>query len=776
MSNILQKLFIESKITIPGYTVRQWVPAVIQVVTTVTGVARSGEIKVIVDNTSTGQTYTVGSYFSTYGDSGWTSYKITSVTYETITIPGYFINNNSPDTYYISYDPNTGWNSGARSIASALGDCTASFSVPESIGGAIVGLTDISDPYTGEFRKIDYSFVFTSGLLRLVDSQFPNLVAAGTYISSDIFTISRSGEDILYLKNGIVVHKSNNPSTTELTLDAILWTGGDSVIDASLTLLSDIEQRTATLANSSSELIATPKANAILVNSDSSIIFNGVYDDGTNLHSSNNVIISTSSIILNKDWGYSDLIGTSLLSGTGTNKTGINSSFNQMTASLTSGYFMYASINASFPAMTAELSGDVLRPEFVYIAASIEGLTANISSRVGGTTLSPSISYFGNMSALLSDHSFSEINTSFNNITVYAIDYPPDPRDIGNNAQIIEYFSGSVLLYYSQTNTIFENIISTTTTVSSTVTNTLINEYLQVVDKLLSTFSLSIIETVTFSSTLIGIVNQLEYIIENILLLDNAGTFSHLFNTISEIILLIESSTFGIKFTISETIGLQSTLSTLYRLFSIILENIVLSESNGSTYIHIVSLSDNLNIDFNTAHSTIFNNSLLDSFIISIPGVIGQETYLAYLLNSETNSVSTYTNYNFTCSTKFNDKYLFGNSSGLYEYGDKTDDGILIESRLKTIAYNLGTSNLKQIPEMYIGGLNSDKVIIKVNVDNRASVYYKVNNQIDNLHTQRIKFGKGLIGRYFQFELITSSTDLDIESLEFYPIVLKRKI
>jgi hypothetical protein len=283
-------------------------------------------------------------------------------------------------------------------------------------------------------------------------------------------------------------------------------------------------------------------------------------------------------------------------------------------------------------------------------------------------------------------------------------------------------------------------------------------------------------ESIGVLSTLSGIIHQLEYIVETLSFLDSTQTSGSVLGTIIDVIRLADSVRYGLAVGISEDLGLQVLLDTLFNMVNRVLENLAVLGEDGSTYIHMVSLADSVAIDPSILHTSIFNNALLDSFIISIPTASGQDTYLAYLLNTETNSVSTYTNYSFKCSTLFNGKYLLGNSSGLYEYGGTTDAGEVIEARVKTLAYNFGTSNLKQIPDMYMGGVGSDQMIVKVSVDNKASVYYKVSNKIKDLHTQRVKFGKGLIGRYFQFELITNSTDTDLESIEFYPIVLRRKL
>jgi hypothetical protein len=347
---------------------------------------------------------------------------------------------------------------------------------------------------------------------------------------------------------------------------------------------------------------------------------------------------------------------------------------------------------------------------------------------------------------------------------------------ITHGVTINELIGVSQSLLYKEINNIFESILISPVSLPKGVFKSLVREYLSSLDRLLSAFKVSISESLAYSHSLTGIIHQLEYIVENTSLLLDESISRHALSTITELIDLVDTLSFGIALSISETIALQSTLVSLGKLASTLLENIATHEDHDSTYIHIVSLSEGLSLLPAFSGSVEFYNALLDSFVISIPSATGQDTYLAYLLNTETNSVSTYTNYSFSCSTLFNGKYLLGNSTGLYGYGGTTDAGEAIEARVKTLAYSFGTSNLKQVPDMYIGGVGSDQMVVKVSVDNKASVYYKVTNRIKDLHTQRVKFGKGLIGRYFQFELITNSTDTDLESIEFYPVVLHRKI
>jgi hypothetical protein len=44
------------------------------------------------------------------------------------------------------------------------------------------------------------------------------------------------------------------------------------------------------------------------------------------------------------------------------------------------------------------------------------------------------------------------------------------------------------------------------------------------------------------------------------------------------------------------------------------------------------------------------------------------------------------------------------------------------------------------------------------------------------MKTARINIGKGIRARYFAFELISTGQDFDLDSLEFIPLVAKRRV
>lgn len=159
--------------------------------------------------------------------------------------------------------------------------------------------------------------------------------------------------------------------------------------------------------------------------------------------------------------------------------------------------------------------------------------------------------------------------------------------------------------------------------------------------------------------------------------------------------------------------------------------------------------------------------------VVTIDGTV----YEGWLMNAETLSVWNYNNFDFNSITRFGDHYLMANANGLWEMEGAFDDGEAIIAKIKTASMDFGISGLKQISQIILGVVSSGKLVLKVSVDGQQTVYYELKAGTNGLENQKIKLGKGLHGRYWQFELITKdNSDLDLDSFEALPYVFGRRL
>ena len=286
----------------------------------------------------------------------------------------------------------------------------------------------------------------------------------------------------------------------------------------------------------------------------------------------------------------------------------------------------------------------------------------------------------------------------------------------------------------------------------------------------------SVIEQLNISK-LVSAITFISDNISNIVDLSDTQTSIGVINQLLSSIVKLRDSLANTGYSvISEIVNLSIAEEALIRRLSEVIEQLLASEYA----LNSISITDvivsSLSLASTTSLASLFKSLLSDSLLIKVPtGTIGE--YSTYSLSPETKGLTTYTNYNFdgSCETSKGD-YLFYNSQGIYKYGGKYDDGENIKMRLLTAASSFGTSSLKNIPSIYLGYSAEAGIILKVRVDDKGTYVYKLNKNTNNLQVNKVAVGKGLLGKYFQFELISEEGYLSLDKIKFSPLIVNRKL
>ena len=324
--------------------------------------------------------------------------------------------------------------------------------------------------------------------------------------------------------------------------------------------------------------------------------------------------------------------------------------------------------------------------------------------------------------------------------------------------------------------TLENNISVNTDTSSVAIAKNTVSENATVLGSIRVILSAVASETISIATGISDIIKQIEILVDRILLVETNSEKLIAISTINNLLNIIDSIGFNTVESISDVLSIIGSISQLHKALSSLNNTLSIATAISEHTIGIISLSNDISIDDDNSTFVDFINTISESFIITTSKVGGGSSYIAYLLSPEGNSVTNYDNYNFNLCTKYGNNYLFANSSGLYEFGGVTDAGSTIRAVIETIAYSFGDSNKKQVPSIYLGVTNSSTFLLKVRVDGKAEVTYKMRKRTMGLDTQKVDIGKGLIGRYFQFELITEADDFEMESIEFFPLFIRRKI
>jgi hypothetical protein len=326
-------------------------------------------------------------------------------------------------------------------------------------------------------------------------------------------------------------------------------------------------------------------------------------------------------------------------------------------------------------------------------------------------------------------------------------------------------------LYYEVTES---SVFSKVVTPEASFLNTIL-ENISALDRIRLLLKASLSENISLTDTQSGVIQRIEYLLDSIVTTSSTSDLTTLFSSISELLNIYNSIDKTFTSEISETLLLSDAIDVISNYLNTIISEIVLSSTEEGVRLFFVTLQEVINKEGSVTSTSSFLEALQEGFVISVGDTLDRKNYLAYLFSPETMSVVNYDNYNFDGCARFNGKHLFYNSSGLFVRGGHLDNDYPVEAYFTTKAYDFGTSDLKSVPLAYLGVTSDDVVYLKVRIDGRRESVYKLNKRTENLQTQKFPLSKGL-GRYFQFELLTNANTFDLESIEFYPLVIKRKL
>lgn len=158
------------------------------------------------------------------------------------------------------------------------------------------------------------------------------------------------------------------------------------------------------------------------------------------------------------------------------------------------------------------------------------------------------------------------------------------------------------------------------------------------------------------------------------------------------------------------------------------------------------------------------------------------EIYVGVVMNTENKAITEYMNFNFNSMARAGvDRYLAAKADGIYKLGGDTDDTAEISAHITTKMFDFGADTFKRMDRAYLGVRNDGELVLKVvtrNTDGeKHENWYELEETSPTLRTQRVKIGKGLKSHFWQFTLINKQgSDFELDSIEFKPIILSRRI
>jgi hypothetical protein len=140
-------------------------------------------------------------------------------------------------------------------------------------------------------------------------------------------------------------------------------------------------------------------------------------------------------------------------------------------------------------------------------------------------------------------------------------------------------------------------------------------------------------------------------------------------------------------------------------------------------------------------------------------------SYKGITVNTRTMAVTENNNLSFNSMGILGSKGFGANENGIYMLGGKNDN----ESYIATGSYDLGRNALSVPRDAWLSLRTDGKMILTLVVDENNQYEYEVYGLSDHIHEERVKFGRGLIGRFDSFKIRNvDGADFDLSKFELF--------
>ena len=284
----------------------------------------------------------------------------------------------------------------------------------------------------------------------------------------------------------------------------------------------------------------------------------------------------------------------------------------------------------------------------------------------------------------------------------------------------------------------------------------------------------AVLETVTMSANVRAIAAIL--VAERLAVRDVYMVMAKYNLSVNETVRILANIFHHIGGSITDGMTLGGTVAHKYYTYGDIVEHAVLADLFGHRLLVSVTCADTLEFNDSDILKMIFRCDVTDEVEIDIAYVAPSGSYTTWAINTRNNHVTEYQNFTFNSFAKIGNKYIAAAKDGVYELLGDDDNGVPIPTITGTGFFQPGGGHYTAFKAAYLGmaiktGVPS--VFLKLITGDMSEYVYAV-NPLDRA-TARVQFGKGLRSRYFAFELITAGADFDLDSIEFIPLISKRR-
>ncbi len=245
--------------------------------------------------------------------------------------------------------------------------------------------------------------------------------------------------------------------------------------------------------------------------------------------------------------------------------------------------------------------------------------------------------------------------------------------------------------------------------------------------------------------------------------------------SLAQLVRLSDLSGFFLSADLADTVDLTSVLAGLYRPLAVLSELVELTASIAPVVLGSAVAADGVELTDALLAKAFYDARLADTIDLTIAMVDPAGDVTTWAINTRTGAATEYRNYDFNSFAQLGFHYLGANDDGLYQLDGDDDAGTDIIARIKSGFAQFGGGHFSGIKAAYLGVRGGGAFTLRLTTGDGKSYDYAITNAND-MATTKVHVGKGLRARYFAFELISAGQDFDLDSIEFIPVVMQRRV
>lgn len=225
---------------------------------------------------------------------------------------------------------------------------------------------------------------------------------------------------------------------------------------------------------------------------------------------------------------------------------------------------------------------------------------------------------------------------------------------------------------------------------------------------------------------------------------------------------------------VAETIGVAETQSAAMRSVQTLSETVGLAGTLTPSLVLRVEISESLDVTPELAIGMIYSAELSEGIELSAAFLSPEGSFTTWAMNTRSAAVTEYDNFEFNSFAQMGQRYLGASAAGLFELDGADDAGDDIIARLKGGYLQFAGAHLARLKAAYLAARGEGDFVLRIETGQGETYDYAVSTR--NVRSTKVHMGKGQRARYFAYELISTGQDFDLDTLEFVPIVLQRRV